>query len=252
MSTFSQELLEKLATAKSVGVLTGAGISVESGIATFRGHDGIWKKFKPEELASMDAFLKNPELVWEWYEYRRQIIYKVKPNPAHFTLAEMESCYPEFTISTQNVDGLHALAGSKNILELHGNILYNRCNQCGKKFKDTGYEKGKPFQYCNCGGKIRPDVVWFGEPLPAQELEKSFNVAAKSDVYFSIGTSANVYPAAMLPVEAKLYGAYVIEINLEKTTLSGQVDVSFLGKAGEILPEMWQAVQKYKNKKISI
>lgn len=247
MTFFSVELLEKLANAKNIGVLTGAGISAESGIATFRGHDGLWKKFKPEELASIDAFLKNPELVWEWYEHRRKIIHNVKPNPAHFTLVEMETFYPELTISTQNVDGLHILAGSKNILELHGNILNNRCNNCGKIFKKIGFKKGKPLPQCECGGMIRPDVVWFGETLPAKVLEESFNVAAKSDIYFSIGTSSIVYPAAMLPIEAKQYGAYVIEINLEKTSLSSRVQASFLGKAGEILPELWQAVQEYKN-----
>jgi len=251
MPTFSEELLAKMGAAKSVGVLTGAGISAESGIATFRGHDGIWKKYNPEELASMDAFLKNPELVWEWYEYRRKIIHKVKPNPGHFTLAEMERFYPDFTICTQNVDGLHALAGSKNVLELHGNILFNRCNNCGKKYKETGSERGKSFLRCDCGGLLRPDVVWFGETLPALVLEKSFTIAAKSDIYFSIGTSANVYPAAMLPVEAKQYGAYVIEINLERTGLSSQVDVHFSGKSGEILPALWQAVKKYKNQNIS-
>jgi NAD-dependent deacetylase len=241
--TFSNILLEKLAAAVRIGVLTGAGISAESGVATFRGEDGIWKKFKPEELAHMDAFMRNPELVWEWYEQRKKIIKEVKPNAAHKVLAEMEDHFPYFTICTQNIDSLHYRAGSKNVLELHGNILRTRCARCGKMVFDIVLEKGKNLPLCSCGGMYRPDVVWFGEMLPADVLQQSLEVARSADVFFSIGTSAVVYPAAMLPSEAKRHGAFVVEINLEPTPLTNEADASILGKAGEILPELWSTIK---------
>jgi len=240
---FSQELLDRLASAVRVAVLTGAGISAESGVPTFRGQDGLWKKFKPEELANMDAFLRNPELVWEWYQYRRKIITEIKPNPAHKTLAKMEEFFPHFSIATQNVDGLHYRAGSSTVYELHGNILRNKCTKCGKTTFVVDVDENQPVPKCECGGLIRPDVVWFGEYLPEDMLEASFQAAREADVYLSIGTSAVVYPAAMLPVEAKKHGAYVIEINLEPTPLSHQVDVSIQGKAGEILPALWEQIE---------
>lgn len=244
---FSDTLVERLSTAHHVAVLTGAGISAESGIATFRGADGLWKKFKPEELASMDAFLRNPNLVWEWYNYRRKIINNVSPNAGHYTLAKMEKHYPYFSISTQNVDGLHSRAGSKNVFELHGNILLNRCAACGKIVTDIEFQQGEEIPRCQCGGMLRPDVVWFGETLEPEVLQASFEEAATAEVYFSIGTSGIVYPAAMLPGEAKRNGAYVVEINLEATPLSSQVDESFLGKAGEILPQLWKLVETKNN-----
>ncbi len=244
MTTFSNRLIQRLASAERISALTGAGISAESGVATFRGDDGVWQKFKPEELASMDAFMRNPELVWEWYEYRRKIVSSVKPNPGHYALAEMEKAYAHFSISTQNVDGLHQQAGSMNVYELHGNILRNRCSVCGGLIKEIPYEKGKLLPRCDCGGMLRPDVVWFGEMLPAEVLEESFVTAAQAEVYFSIGTSAVVYPAAMLPNEAKRNGAFVVEINLEPTPLSREVDESILGKSGEILPALWALVRK--------
>jgi NAD-dependent deacetylase len=245
INNFSSELVEKVASAVRIGVLTGAGISAESGIATFRGDDGIWKKFKPEELASMDAFMRNPELVWEWYEQRKKIIKEVKPNAAHKILADMEDHFPYFTICTQNIDSLHFRAGNKNVMELHGNILRTRCSRCGKVIFDIALEKGKGLPHCSCGGLFRPDVVWFGEMLPEDVLQQSFEVARGADIFFSIGTSAVVYPAAMLPTEAKRHGAYVIEINLEPTPLTNEADASFLGKAGEILPELWSTVKPF-------
>ncbi len=244
--TFSDELVERLAGAKRISALTGAGISAESGVATFRGKGGIWQKFKPEELASMDAFMRNPELVWEWYEYRRRIVNSVKPNAGHYVLAEMEQSFAHFSISTQNVDGLHQQAGSKNVYELHGNILRNRCSICNRLVGEVAFEKGKLLPRCDCGGMLRPDVVWFGEMLPAEVLEASFTDAAQADVYLSIGTSAVVFPAAMLPNEAKRNGAFVVEINLEPTPISREVDESILGKSGEILPALWARVKKAK------
>ncbi len=241
---FPKNVIEQLAAAKRVAVLTGAGISAESGVATFRGKDGIWNKLKPEELASMDAFLKNPSMVLEWYDYRRKLIIDVKPNNAHTTLAEMEARYPYFAISTQNIDGLHRKAGSQNVFELHGNILRNRCNECGAIIDDVEFAKGSPLPRCTCNGIVRPDVVWFGEMLPVEILETSYEKAAQADVYLSVGTSAVVYPAAQLPMAAKQNGAFVIEINLEPTPLSPYVDASFFGKAGDVLPQLWRQVKE--------
>ena len=240
---FSDTLLAKLAEAKKVAVLTGAGISAESGVATFRGADGIWQKFKPEELASMDAFLRNPRLVWEWYDYRRKLLQNVQPNPGHMICVEMENFFPHFAVTTQNVDGLHHKAGSRNVFELHGNILRNKCIRCSKYCKEIAMtDSGVP--QCECGGYIRPDVVWFGEFLPQEILDTAFREAENADVYFSIGTSAVVYPAAMLPLQAKQFGAYVVEINLEPTSLSSLVDESIMGKSGEILPQLWSVFQE--------
>jgi len=236
-------VIERIAAAQNVAVLTGAGISAESGVATFRGENGIWNKFKPEELASMDAFMKNPELVWEWYEYRRKILEAVSPNQSHHVLAEMETFFPHFSISTQNVDGLHFQAGSENVYELHGNISRNRCAKCDRIVRQIEIIKGNLTPRCQCGGLIRPDVVWFGEMLPQDVLDASFEEAAIADVYFSIGTSAVVYPAAMLPNEAKRHGAFVIEINLEPTSLTPYADISIRGKSGTVLPEIWQQVK---------
>ena len=241
---FSQELVQRLATAENVAVLTGAGISAESGIPTFRGKDGLWKNLKPEELASEEAFQRHPEHVWEWYSYRRDIIRKVQPNPAHLTLAEMENHFTDFSICTQNVDGLHSRAGSKNVREIHGNILRNRCNSC--KSTNTIKEFDQSVPLCNCGGMLRPDVVWFGETIPNDVLLQSTNDAEMADIYFTLGTSALVYPAAGLPLVAKNHGAFVVEINLEPTQLSRLVDESIIGTCGSVLPALWQIIVNLK------
>jgi len=234
---FSELMLNRLKAAKIVAVLTGAGISAESGVPTFRGEEGLWKKFRPEELANVDAFLRNPKLVWEWYNYRKNIISEVEPNAAHYALVKMESFFEQFYLITQNVDNLHRRAGSQRIYELHGNIMRNRCVDCNKRYEEISFEPDE-LPRCDCGGLIRPDVVWFGEALPQQELMNSFAAANQCDVFFSIGTSAVVQPAASLPLEAKNAGAYVIEINTEPTVISNLVDESILGKAGEILPAL--------------
>ncbi|MCI0496614.1 NAD-dependent deacylase [candidate division KSB1 bacterium] len=237
---FSNRLIEKLQSAKSIAVLTGAGISAESGVPTFRGEQGLWKKFRPEELANFNAFIRNPELVWEWYNYRKKLIYEVVPNPGHHALVKMERHYPDFTLITQNVDNLHRVAGSRNILELHGNIMMNRCVDCNRLFKDQelslGSEADLHVPRCSCGSLIRPNVVWFGEALPVRELQLAHETALRCDLFFSIGTSALVQPAASLPLEAKRANAYVVEINYEATAISHLVDESILGKSGEILP----------------
>lgn len=239
--TFSARLLCRLKPARSVVALTGAGVSAESGISTFRDPDGLWAKFKPEELATPEAFKKNPRMVWEWYAWRREKIKQTKPNPGHHALVEMEKIFPEFTVITQNVDGLHFLAGSKNILELHGNIHRNRCFECEKVFPE-GVESEQIPPRCSCGGMLRPDVVWFGELLPPGVLEKSYHLSQNCEVFFSIGTSAMVQPAASLPIFAKQSGAYLVEINPQPTEISYLVDEVILDKSGEILPQLLSAL----------
>ena len=237
---FPESLLNGLHRAHAIVALTGAGISAESGLATFRdAQTGLWSKFKPEELATADAFKRNPKLIWDWYAWRREQALQAKPNAGHVALAEMEKRVPDFLLGTQNVDGLHARAGSKQIVELHGNLHRFRCfeNDCAPDNFDV--ERGR----CrSCGGNLRPDVVWFGEMLPAKALETAIAAAEKCDVFFSIGTSGAVYPAADLWRRAKQRGAIVIEINKEPTPLSPLADYSFLGQAGEILPSLIKAV----------
>jgi NAD-dependent deacetylase len=234
--SISERLRSLLSKDTKVVILTGAGISVESGVPTFRGEEGLWKKFRPEELATFDAFMANPQLVWEWYEYRRKIIEEIKPNPGHMALVDFQSYFDKFDLITQNVDGLHHQAGSKKITELHGNIKRNKCIRCGEKYEDL--KKALPGipPKCSCGGNIRPDVVWFGEMLPQDAIQYAFEVSSHCDLFFSIGTSAVVHPAASLPVIAKRNGAYVVEVNLSPTEISHLVDESLFGKSGEILP----------------
>jgi len=239
---FSKTLIEKLKSSQCTAALTGAGISAESGVPTFRGKDGIWKKMKPQELASIEGFMKNPELVWEWYKMRREIISNVECNPGHKALARMEDFIPEFWLITQNVDDLHNKAGSRNVLELHGNILRNKCIKCQKIYTETDFDASSALPRCSCGGLLRPDVVWFGEMLPAEILHSAFYASKKCDVFLSIGTSAQVQPAASLPVLAKDSGAYVVEINKERTPISDYVDEVITGQSGEILPDLIKAV----------
>jgi len=228
-------LIEILKESESIVFFTGAGISSESGIPTFRGKEGLWNKFKPEELASFEAFIKNPALVWDWYNYRKKIVQEAQPNPAHFTIAEMQNHFKDVTVVTQNVDNLHRRAGSKKLYELHGNIERNFCIDCKKFYKDElDFSSGVP--KCECGGLIRPDVVWFGEYLPEDQFLGGEKAAINSDIFFVVGTSGIVYPAAGLIYTAKASGATIVEINIEETALSSIVNYSFFGKAGEILP----------------
>lgn len=235
---FSNKFLKKIRSAKSVTVLTGAGISAESGVPTFRGEDGLWKKFRAEELATVSAFLNNPELVWEWYQHRRKILRDVQPNQGHLALRDLEGRFEHFTLITQNIDGLHQRAGSRRVVELHGNIRRNRCQNCGRTYQDVRLEEGKSVPTCTCHGLIRPDVVWFGESLPAEAIDDAFHAAAHCDVFLSVGTSAVVYPAAYLPLVALQHRAYVVEFNIESTVISYQVNEFIQGRAGEVLPEL--------------
>lgn len=244
---FPPELIERLARARSVAVLTGAGISAESGVPTFRDPGGLWERFRPEELANVQAFLRNPDLVQRWYAYRRRLVREVEPNPGHYALVELERMVPDFTLITQNVDNLHRRAGSQRVVELHGNLLRSYCIDCGRPADEVDLEaaaEGKPVRCPACGGLIRPDVVWFGELLPEEALAEAYAACERAEVFLSVGTSAVVYPAAGLPLEAKRAGAYVAEINLQPSAIADQVDALLLGKAGEILPALVAAVRQ--------
>lgn len=245
--TFAPELIKRLAQARSVAVLTGAGISAESGVPTFRDPGGLWEQFRPEELANVQAFLRNPDLVQRWYAYRRKLVREVVPNPGHYALVALERMVPDFTLITQNVDNLHQRAGSQRVVELHGNLLRSYCIDCGRPADEVDLEaaaEGKPARCPACSGLIRPDVVWFGEMLPEEALDQAFAACERAEVFLSIGTSAVVYPAAGLPLEAKRAGAYVAEINLQPSALASEMDVLLLGKAGEVLPALIDAVRQ--------
>lgn len=241
---FSDRLRELLTRARSVAVFTGAGMSAESGVPTFRGEEGIWKKFKPEELANFNAFIRNPDLVWEWYRHRKQVMTTIRPNAGHLALAEMEQMFPTFSVMTQNIDNLHRRAGSTKVYELHGNIDRNYCVSCGKHYANEELLAEEHAPRCrSCDGLIRPDVVWFGEILPEREWNASVAASEMADLFLAVGTSAVVYPAASLPLIAKRAGAYVVEINIEQTELSPKVDEHIAGKSGEILPCLVQELR---------
>lgn len=228
-----------LSSAQRLCVLTGAGVSAESGIPTFRGPGGLWRQYKPEDLATPQAFRRDPNLVWEWYDWRRQLIAKAEPNPAHRALVELEKRAPKFTLITQNVDGLHRRAGSRNIIHVHGDIWLVRCTVCGRQDQNEIAPLPEIPPHCSgCGGLLRPGVVWFGEAMPAQEWDAAARAARQCDLFLVIGTSAAVMPAGGLAMDARSAGARVIEINAEETGLSRYVDVSLRGPAGELLPAL--------------
>lgn len=240
---FPSELITRLRGTSRLAALTGAGVSQESGLRTFRdAQTGLWRQYKPEDLASPEAFARDPKLVWDWYAWRREALKSARPNAGHYALAEMEARVAEFTLITQNVDGLHCMAGSRNVLELHGNIQRVRCSVCGA-FAETwdGDENSVP-RCAACGGLLRPDVVWFGEPLPRSALEAAVEAARACEVFLSIGTSGVVQPAASLAYAAKNRGALVVEVNLEPTPLTAKADFFLQGKAGEVLPELAKLV----------
>ncbi len=234
---FSSGLQTVLARAERVVAFTGAGISAESGVPTFRGEDGIWKKMRPEELASMEGFLANPALVAEWYRHRRTIVRSVRPNAGHLALAEMEQLFPHVTVVTQNIDNLHRRAGSSNVVELHGNVERNYCMRCGTRYGEEELPLPEGIPSCmRCGGLIRPDVVWFGEMLPEDAWEEASRACGAADLLIAIGTSGVVYPAASLPFAGKRAGAFLVEINPEPTPLTPSADECLPGPAGSVLP----------------
>jgi len=224
-----------LSRATRIAVLTGAGISAESGIPTFRGAGGLWRNFRPEDLATPEAFDRDPVTVWEWYRWRRELIGQAEPNAGHRALVALEQRTPGFTLITQNVDGLHDRAGSRRIFKVHGDIWINRCRSCGR---ETDVLPADVMPRCACGGLLRPGVVWFGEALPQGIWRDAEGAASTAEVLLVVGTSAQVYPAAGLLPYAQRNGASVIEVNLEETPFSGSVDVALRGAAGEILPQI--------------
>ena len=240
---FPSDFLTLLTRTSKLVALTGAGVSQESGLRTFRdAQTGLWSQYKPEELASPEAFAHDPKLVWDWYAWRREAIKGARPNPGHYALVEIEKRVPQFTLITQNVDGLHRMAGNQTVLELHGNIQRVRCSEC-YMLADTWDDDLETVPQCrSCSGMLRPDVVWFGESLPRDQLEAAVEAARTCDVFFSIGTSGVVQPAASLAFAAHNRGAIVVEINAEPTPLTGKADYFLQGKSGEILPELVKAV----------
>ncbi|MCJ7607984.1 MAG: NAD-dependent deacylase [Thermoplasmata archaeon] len=234
-------LLDRVRSAERVCVLTGAGVSAESGVQTFRGPGGAWEGHDPMRLASQEGFDADPALVWRWYRWRQERIFAAAPNAAHMTLADMEAHHAGFCLVTQNVDGLHARAGSRRVVELHGSIWRLRCPADGELVEiDRPVGEGPP--RCRCGAIMRPDVVWFGERMPDVPMEAAFRAAAECQVMLVVGTSAVVYPAAALPSLAKSSGAAVIEVNVEPTPISAYADAFLCGPAAELLPAIWSEV----------
>ncbi|MGH9862549.1 MAG: SIR2 family NAD-dependent protein deacylase [Candidatus Acidiferrales bacterium] len=227
-----------LAEAERVAVLTGAGISQESGVPVFRGRGGLWGNYRPEELATAEAFARDPRLVWEWYDWRRSVVARAEPNPGHYALVELERRVRDFALITQNVDGLHDRAGSRRVLKLHGDLWMLRCAGCGAEKIDRTVPLPELPPRCACGAVLRPGVVWFGEALPSHVLAAAVEAAERSQVFLVVGTSAVVQPAASLPLVAQQAGARVIEVNAERTPLSDVADASFLGAAGRVVPQL--------------
>lgn len=229
---------EKLRQSENVVVLTGAGISAESGVPTFRGEGGLWRDYRATDLATPEAFHRDPGLVWEFYNWRRELLAPLRPNAAHLALVKIEAQLPHFLLITQNIDDLHRLAGSRNILELHGNIWKVRCTKCQRMTENRTVPLTAP-PFCeSCGGMLRPHVVWFGEPLDQEVLDQAVEALAKCQVMLIIGTSAVVQPAASMGLHARKKGAFVVEINLEATPYTGVYDLSILGRSGDIVPAL--------------
>jgi len=238
-----ERVSERLSAFRSVCCLTGAGVSAESGVPTFRGPGGLWQGRRAEDLATPQAFQRDPEGVWEFYNYRREKLLDCKPNAGHAAIAALEAVFDDWTLITQNVDGLHRQAGSSNIVELHGNIWTSRCTACCQEFDHFGNKLSVRPVCGNCGGLLRPGVVWFGETLPPDALSAAQNAASRCQAILVVGTSSIVEPAASMARWARAHGALVVEINLERTPLSKEADECLVGKAGEILPRLVSALR---------
>jgi NAD-dependent deacetylase len=240
LATELERAAEALRKADRVAILSGAGASAESGVPTFRASDGLWEDHRIEDVATPMGFQRDPELVWRFYNMRRAAVAKVHPNPGHVALAELEKRMPgRFALITQNIDGLHQRAGSKNVLELHGNLARTRCSGCGVT-EDRGTEPLGDLPACpHCGTLLRPDVVWFHEPLPQDIWRKAERAASECDVLIVVGTSAVVYPAAsIIPIAQAGNNAVVVECNLTQTDASGHADIGLYGPSGETLPRL--------------
>lgn len=238
--TLPPELRDRIARAESIVVFTGAGVSRESGLATFRGEEGLWETYRPEELATPQAFERRPDVVWRWYAWRYRQAAEAEPNPAHRALAELPELFERFTLVTQNVDGLHQRAGSTGVIEVHGSVLRARCHACrGERDMEAALaESPDAPPACDCGGLFRPAVVWFGEPLPQDALGKAYEAAQGTDLLLSVGTSARVFPAAGVIEIAWKAGAAIVEVNPEATGFSRVADLCITRPAGEALPDL--------------
>lgn len=238
-----ERAVERLAKSKNLLVITGAGISHESGIPTFRGNDGLWQNYRAEELATPEAFARDPETVWEWYDWRRGIIGRAEPNGGHLAIKELEELYEHFLLITQNVDGLHGRAGNTKMVEIHGNLWRVRCERDGmtSMLMDVPLPSIPP--RCKCGALLRPDVVWFGESLSPHAMGQADRAMEACDTLIVVGTSGAVYPVASFPSTVKNRGGFVIEINTEPTPISSIANVALYGKSGDILPELVKALR---------
>jgi len=235
-----------LARARHVVMLTGSGTSAESGIPTFRdAQTGLWAKYRPEDLATPEAFERNPRLVWDWYAWRRELVEAAQPNPGHVAIAELDGLLRRFTLITQNVDGLHQRAGSPAVIEFHGNIMRTRCT-AGHPAGAVAGSGERQMRCQECGAPLRPDVVWFGESIPADALAAAARAVDDCDVLFAVGTSAVVQPAAGLAMQAQQHGALLVEINPDTTPLTSVADFVLSGPSGRILPELVVALRAYR------
>jgi NAD-dependent deacetylase len=236
------ELVEALRAARRVLFFTGAGVSAESGLPTFRdAQTGLWAQYKPQDLATPEAFARDPEMVWRWYQWRRRVHADVAPNPAHHAIAAFEARLPETVLVTQNVDRLHELAGSPAPIHLHGSVFLNKCAQCGVAMPEVPDDLETPPRCEACGGLCRPDIVWFGEGLPQEPWQAALAAAEQAEIVFSVGTSATVHPAARIPLVAREAGALVVQVNPESTPFD-KIALNLRGPAGVILPELLEAV----------
>jgi NAD-dependent deacetylase len=223
-------------------VFSGAGISAESGVPTFRSAGGLWENFRLEDVATPEGFQRNPALVWEFYEARRQAVHQASPNPGHYAIARMAGLFEELVTITQNVDGMHQRAGSERVLELHGSLWRARCSgNCGAVVDPFPFPMPSSPPRCACGSLLRPGVVWFGEMLPENIWQDAMNASLRSDVVLVVGTSGVVWPAAGIPIAARREGAVVIEVNPEATELTPNLDLSLRGFSGEILPRLFDS-----------
>jgi NAD-dependent deacetylase len=245
--TIPDPLIAILRQARHVAILTGAGVSAESGIPTFRDAlTGLWERFDAEDLATRDAFRRDAELVWGWYEWRRAKVLRSAPNPAHQAIAEMARHVPKLSLITQNVDDLHERAGSTDVIHLHGSLHHPRCLACARPYtfppgipdEPEGGRRIPPPKCGHCGGPIRPGVVWFGEDLPEAAWKKATSAAAECDVFFSIGTSAMAYPAANLPIQASERRAVVVQVNPHSTSLDKLARFNLVGGAGGVMADV--------------
>jgi NAD-dependent deacetylase len=243
-----EHIARRLAAARRAVVFTGAGVSKESGLDTFRDAGGVWQQVRPEEMATPQAFRRQPARVWQWYAARWRTARAAAPNPGHLAIARWESLFPSFTLVTQNVDGLHQRAGSRNPIELHGTLSWARCDFCGSRREMGEAVAASPDRppSCACGAPMRPAVVWFGEAMPYAAMNEATEATSLCEVFFSVGTSGAVYPAAGLIELARQVDACLVEVNPERTPFTGMADLHLAAPAGEALPALTEAIERWR------